>query len=66
MTVKELKQAINNIPESCDNRVVLIDGYGGGYNPLSGFTHQHIKVAENFPTDKEDKKTKLAIVVSFD
>ena len=65
MNVKELKDLVNGIPENLDNREVVIPGFGGGYNPLNSLTYSHIKVEESYPTDKKDKKTKLAVVLEL-
>lgn len=66
ITVKKLKEWINSIPEELDSRELVLDGHGiytDGYNPVTFCDYEHIQVADNFPTDKKDKKTKLVVLL---
>ena len=65
MTVKELKQYIENVDERLDNREVVLNGFGGGYNPI-----EHIDVAKTLvkytsPNEPKEHDNKYVVVLSI-
>lgn len=70
LTVKELKNFINNISEEHDNKEIVLSstklGITGGYNPVSICELDFVNVIERINIDKEDNPSEEMVHLTIE